>query len=190
LFIFALDRTKYISHLYNGRIFFFKMNKKKHVTWVCEGEAVPLTFKKYEHLCTIDAKCKDGKLVDWSGGHALDLPKIALQKGITIDNIEDVGKGVTHATITFHGKTHDKTQFPSFWNEEMRLRKIKESLANPITSPEIRKSGRYIHIGITSCGVIIQTIIDKSAKEIVSSFPDFEKMKELKEYYDKKTINN
>lgn len=147
---------------------------------VWQGVTTELTFDKLEHLCTIDAKFKDGKLVDWGGGHALDLQKIALQKNVTVNKIEHLGKGVIHATITFYGITKPKTQFPPLWDEATRLAKIQETLTNPEKHfPSKNNPNREINIGITSCGVAIQTVIDKETREIISSYPDAQRMREL-----------
>lgn len=68
------------------------------------------------------------------------------------------------------------------WDDETCLAKINETLANPTSyEPSDKASARYINIGTTSCGVVIQTIINSKTKQIISSFPDRKEMKKLQE---------
>ena len=80
--------------------------------------------------------------------------------------------GIVEAEVFYEGMTNPKlkTFFPSTWTTEECLLKIQESLKNVVKVDF--KGGRWEVIGITSEGISIRNIIEKTG-ELVTSYPEW-----------------
>lgn len=128
----------------------------------------------YEHITTpeLTIKCSKGE-ISAAGFHHDYMG--AIEKSGLIEIKDKVM--LPNGCYKFNWKTQStdwkpSTLFPQDWTKAQTIEKIYESLGRT-QEIEYRGSGRYSHLGETSEGIVVLTIIEieSSVAKIISSYP-------------------
>ncbi|HEV2600791.1 MAG TPA: EndoU domain-containing protein [Candidatus Babeliales bacterium] len=143
----------------------------KEYTGVMGFKNVKITARALKHIFGVEIteKMKKTGIVDTiiqGFHHDLGNKMSHLIKNPIVDKVTGVVKG----TLDCLGQTkRGKTLFPSSWSRSKVMKKIQESLLNPSEMP-ILDGNRWAYIGLTSDGIKIKTVFEKTG-ELVTAYP-------------------